>query len=66
MDRFTGEFKPLARRPDEPIVIGRGSSQARVSISEAERLVNDLQRAITLAELDSSEVLPDAVITKGV
>jgi hypothetical protein len=49
--KFTAQFKPKETRPDEPILIGREFSQARVSINEAEQLVIELRQAITMARL---------------
>jgi len=48
---FTAEYNPLDRRPDEPIKVGRGQSQARISIIEANVLIVQLKKAVQLAQL---------------
>lgn len=48
---FTAEFKPKDSRPDEPILIGRAQSQARVTIDEAMALRWQLKKAIKAANI---------------
>lgn len=48
--RFEIVYKPKETRPHEPILIGRQLSQARVTLTEARRLLLELQTAIKLAE----------------
>lgn len=52
MNKFIAEYKPKETRPDEPILVGRAFSQARITVSEAKELVDQLESAITLAKLD--------------
>ena len=52
---FTAEFKPNDRRPDEPILVGRGQSQARISINEALKLIHQLQQSVAAAQLENYE-----------
>lgn len=49
MNKFIAEFKPKDNRPDEPILVGRAFSQARISVSEAEELILQLQFSVRLA-----------------
>lgn len=50
---FEADYKPMESRPDEPIKVGRESSQARISVLEAKELVDQLLKAIKLADLDA-------------
>lgn len=52
MNKFEAHYKPKATRPDKPILIGRAQSQARVSLSEAQDLVTQLNIAIVLTKQD--------------
>ena len=47
--RFRAEYKPKDSRPDEPILIGRAQSQARVTIAEACKLEREISEAISQA-----------------
>jgi len=57
MDKFTAEYKPKDNRPDEPILIGRKYSQARVSIEDAKELIEQLEQAVSVAFLVSKGVM---------
>jgi len=57
MDKFTAEYKPKDNRPDEPILIGRKYSQARVSIKEAKELIEQLELAVNVAFLVNEGVI---------
>ncbi len=48
--RFRAEYKPKDTRPDEPILIGRDQSQARVTIPEALTLTREIIRAVLQAK----------------
>jgi len=48
--RFRAEYKPKDTRPDEPILIGRDQSQARVTIPEALTLVREIIKAVLQAK----------------
>ncbi len=47
--RFMAEYRPKGSRPNEPILIGRDQSQARVTVEDAIQLSQELERAINYA-----------------
>lgn len=50
--KFIAEYKPRETRPNEPILIGRNYSQTRVTIKDAKDLIDELRRAVFIAELE--------------
>ena len=52
--QFIAEYKAKENRPNEPILVGRDQSQARISVDEAKQLINQLKRAVSIAEMTTN------------
>lgn len=62
MNKLIAEYKPKDNRPDEPILVGRDGSQARINVIEAEELIRQLQFSVRLAGISDFQKRKDKTL----